>query len=233
MIRSTIRSTAARLVPAALLVAVLAGCADSKPPLVSLREKGDYFVETRQDERAVGEYKTFLDRKPEDTEIRYKYAQALSRVGRKPEAREQFSILVDVAPTDERFIDGYTQSLYEANALPELAAFLARMTTQRGSVRDYIRQGEYNLRAGDPDGAKTAYQAAAKIDGGRSTAPWIALADMYRGLGDLRNERAMVERALFIAPLDPVLSARYRTLGGIPGPTAGVRPEEYVEPAKK
>jgi tetratricopeptide (TPR) repeat protein len=221
------------LLTATLLVTIVVGCADSKPPLVRLREKADYFVETRQDERAVDEYKAFLDRKPEDTEIRYKYAQALSRVNRKPEAREQFSILVDVAPTDERFIDGYTQSLYEANALPELAAFLARMTTQRGSVRDFIRQGEFNLRAGDPDGAKTAYQTAAKLDGGRSTGPWIALADMYRGLGDLRSEKAMVERALFIAPMDPALSARYRTLGGIPGPTAGVRPEEYVEPAKK
>ena len=226
------------LVAAPAVLSTLAGCAgkgadgESKAPLVVLRDRGDYFVQTKQDDRALEQYRTYLVRKPEDTEVRYKYANTLSRLGQKPEAREQFSQLVDVSPTDERFIEGYTRSLYEANALPELAAFLNRMTTQRGSVEDYIRQGEYNQKAGDPDGAKAAYQRTAEIDGGRSNAPWVAMADMYRGLGDPKNERAMIERALYITPMDNGLSKRYRELGGIPGPTAGVRPAEYVDRKK-
>ena len=231
---SAARSTlAAALTLAPALLVSVAGCADKKAPLVLIRDRGDYFAETKQDERALEQYKMFLDRKPEDVEMRYKYANTLSRLGQKPEAREQFSQLVDVSPTDERFIDGYTQSLYEANALPELAAFLARMTTQRGSVMDFIRQGQYNEKAGDPDGAKAAFQQAAVLDGGRSNVPWVALADMYRGLGDKKNEKAMVERALYITPMDNALSKRYRELGGIPGPTAGVRPAEYVDVKKK
>lgn len=222
--------------PAALIltasILTLAGCAD-KPALVNVRDKGDYFVETHQDDRALGEYTEYLSRKPEDTEVRYKYANVLSRLGRKPEAREQFSLLVDITPTDERFIEGYTTSLYEAGATGELNAFLVRMTTQRGSVRDWIRMGEFTQKSGDLDGAKTAYQTAAKLDGGRSTLPWIAMADMYKSVGDKKNERAMVERALFIVPMDPPLSQRYRELGGIPGPSAGVKPEEWVEPVKK
>lgn len=220
---------AAPILAASLL---LAGCAD-KPALVNVREKGDYFVETKQDDRALGEYTEYLTRKPEDTEVRFKYANVLSRLGRKPEAREQFSLLVDITPTDERFIEGYTTSLYEAGATGELNAFLVRMTTQRGSVRDWIRMGEFTQKSGDLDGAKAAYQTAAKLDGGRTTGPWIAMADMYQSVNDKRNEKAMVERALFITPQDPPLMKRYRDLGGIPGPSAGVRPEEWVEPVKK
>lgn len=212
--------------------AALVGCSGT-PNLTSLRERGTYFEETKQYDRALAEYKAVIDRKPEDAETRYKYAQTLGKAGRADESREQFLRLVDDDPTNEKYIEGYTQALYDANANGELAAFLVRMTEQRGAVTDYIRQGQYSQKMGDLDGAKTAYQAAAKLDGGRSTKPWIAMADMYKSINDLANERAMVQRALYITPMDPILSKRLRDAGGIPGPSAGIRPDEFVDAPKK
>lgn len=212
--------------------AVLGACSETRP-LTSIRESAHYYDKVGQYDKALPEYRAFLANKPEDTELRYEYASALLKNGQYAEARDQFLLLTDITPTDERFADGYARSLFETGNNAEVTAYLNRMTVQRGSVGDWLRMGDYCQKTGDVDGAKAAYRKAAKIDGGRSVKPWVAMADMFAGLNDKANERAMVERALYIEPMSPTLSERYKKLGGMPGPTAGVRPEEWVAPKTK
>lgn len=221
-----------KILASLLLLATLTAC-DAARPLHAIREKGDYNLEVERYDEARAEYREYLVRKPEDIEVRYRYAKALMGAGETSLAREQFSLLVDLAPTDDRFIDGHVDSLYAAGENADLAAFLARMCTQRGSVRDWIRQADLQRKTGDLDGARASLLTAAKFDGGRSTLPWIAQADLFASIGDKASERGAIANALFISPGNPELSERYRKLGGIPGPTAGVRPAEYAEPMKK
>lgn len=213
-------------------VALLGACSETRP-LTSIRESARYYDNVGEYDKALPEYRAFLANKPEDTELRYEYASALLKNGQYAEARDQFLLLTDITPTDERFADGYARSLFETGNNAEVTAYLNRMTVQRGSVGDWLRMGDYCQKTGDVDGAKAAYRKAAKVDGGRSTKPWIAMADMFAGLNDKANERAMIERALYIEPMSPALSERYKKLGGMPGPTAGVRPEEWVAPKTK
>lgn len=224
--------TLTTMMVAGLALVGMTGCSETRP-LTSIRENAHYYDKTKQYDTAIAEYEAYLKQKPEDTELRYDYANALMKSGQYERARDQFLLLTDITPTDERFADGYARCLFETGNNAEVTSYLNRMTVQRGSVGDWLRLGDYSRKIGDVDGAKSAYRTAAKADGGRSTKPWIAMADMYASLNDRNGEKAMIERALFIEPMSPTLSERYKKLGGMPGPTAGVRPEEWVEPAKK
>ncbi len=223
-------TVALSLMTLALLAA--AGCSGQRN-LMSVRENADYFAGQGDYERSLSEYREYLQRLPEDYEVRYRFANTLLANGDTGEAREQYAQLVDIVPNDDRFIDGYARALEQGGETQDLARFLNRMTTQRGDARDWIRLGKSMQKNGDVDGAKAAFASAARADGGRTIAPWVAQADLFASVGDARGERAAIERALFIEPQNPDLVSRFRGLGGIPGPTAGVRPEEWVDPTPK
>lgn len=217
---------------AVMAAALLVGCSGQRN-LMSVRENADYFAKQGDYEKSLSEYREYLQRLPEDYEVRYRFANTLLASGATGEAREQYAQLVDIVPNDDRFIDGYARALEQGGESQDLARFLNRMTTQRGDARDWIRLGKSMQKNGDVDGAKAAFASAARADGGRTIAPWIAQADLFASVGDARGERGAVERALYIEPTNPDLLSRYRGLGGIPGPTAGVRPEEWVDPTPK
>jgi hypothetical protein len=79
---------------------------------------------------------------------------------------------------------------------------------------------------GDADGAEHALLTAAKIDGGKTAAPQIALADFYRSIGDKKAEIVRLRNALYLDPKNPEIPKRLRELGEIPGPSLAMPPEE-------
>ncbi|QOJ01391.1 MAG: tetratricopeptide repeat protein [Phycisphaeraceae bacterium] len=215
---------------ALLAGSALSGC-NSQRPLQAIWEKGDFYYGTKDYAAAEAEYQEYLDRRPENTTVRYGLARSLAAQGRWPEAREEYRALVDINPLDDRFVDGYVDAMYQTGDTVQLLDFLNQRAAGRATVSDHLRLGRYAQRIGDIDGAKAAFANAARLDGGRSVRPWVAQADLFAQIGDTPNELLSLRRAAYVDPMNPEVQERIRTLGAIPGPTAGVRPAEFVDPA--
>src|SRR5205823_861758 len=66
----------------------------------------------------------------------------------------------------------------------------------RGLPADHIRLGRFLALAGDADGAEHSLKQAARIDGGKTIEPQMALADFYHQIGDKQSELKRLRMAL-------------------------------------
>ena len=208
-----------------LALAFLAGC-NTVRPLPTVRESGDRFFSRGQFEQAAAEYKEYTDRKPGEPAVQLMYAKTLLALHNPAPAVEHATIAYDQHPTDEDYIETRAQALFEAKKNDELDRFLRGLTSGRGLPSDYIRQGRFLAKLGDADGAETALKVAAKVDGGKTPAPQLALADFYHSIGDRANEFKRLRMALYLDPKNLEIPNRMRELGEIPGPSLAMPPEE-------
>lgn len=215
--------TLATLLVAALLP--LGACNKQRPLHVVLRN-GDIAAEHGQHEVAVKEYGEFIERRPEASEVRYKLAKSLTASGHPRQAIEQLNVALDVEPLHDDYLDALAEAMYAANERDALTALLARAASERGRVRDYLRQGVYSSKLGNADEAQQSLLTAAKLDQGMSVAPQKALADFYGQMGDRQRQVRRLRMAYFLDPDNKEVNADIRRLGEVPGPTLGLRPEE-------
>jgi len=210
-----------------VLAAFLTGCAQRSLPAV--RESGDRAFNKGDFASAAVDYKEYTERKPGEAAVQLQYAKTLLKLDEPVPAVEHASIAYDQHPTDEDYIETRAQALFEAKKTEELDRFLRGLCQGHGQPSDYIRLGRYSQKMGDADSAQTAFKTAARVDGGKSMAPQMALADFYRSINDKENEMQRLRMCYYLDPKDPKISQRIRDLGEIPGPSLALPPAEASE----
>lgn len=211
------------------LAATLAvgGCAGPRP-LNVVRDTGDRAYQTDRWAVAAANYQEFCDRKPSEPEVQYRLGMSLVEMGRAPEAREHLRIACDVMPNNDTYIEGYCKALLACNERDQLLNFLRNKTNDRGLVSDYIRLGDYAAKVGHADEAIASLKTAARIDGGKTPEPQLALAAFYGSIGDKSEQLQRVRMAYFISPGSVPVNNAIKELGETPGPRFGRVPTEVT-----
>ncbi len=209
----------------ALAVSASIGCSGVRPLHVvhdhALQEvkAGNYLV-------AAADYEEYLERKPDEVNVRYELGQTYLAMKEPIKARQQLAVAYDIDPTNENVIDARAEAHYQAKEYQQLSEFLRRLSSERGTVRDFLRLGDYAGRMGNADEAALALKNAAVLDEGQTVAPQIALADFYKLHNDRANQVRRLRMALFIEPKNKPVLSRLLAMGEIPGPSLALRPEE-------
>lgn len=219
-----------RALALALISITLIGCTSTRT-LPRVKEVGDRNFRDKNWEAARTDYQEYVDRKPGEAEINAKLARCLVELGRAPEAINPAAAAYDAEPNKPEFIETFALALAESKRTDQLYRLLNGNCEARGSVSDFDRLGRFNLKLGDPDGAERAFKMAAKVDGGRTLEPQMALADFYHTIGDKTNEKRRLRMALSVDPSNPAIYGRLKDLGEIPGPSLQLRPEEATAEA--
>ena len=207
------------------------GCNSQRPLHVVERDaryaasKGDY-------EKAKADWSEFLTRKPDAVEKRLELAKAYNALGDHTMAVEQLTVAGDVDPMNDIYLDAQADSLFRKNERDALTVLLTRATTERGRASDYLRLAKYTQLLGNPDEAQQALLTAAKIDGGRTVGPQLALADFYQTRGDTAKSVQRLRMAYFLEPENKTITQRIRAAGEIPGPSFALWPTERPATAK-
>lgn len=214
-----------RAVLAVVSCFVLSACAGPRP-LHVVESDGDYHFDTAQYPKAVTDYSEYVNRKPDNVEVRYKLARSLIAADQPRPAIEQLTVCTDVDPLNDRYLDAQAQALHAAGEREALVAILSRAASERGRVTDYLRLGVYQQKLGNLDEAQQALLTAAKLDLGRSWKVQRALADFYGSVGDAPRQIRRLRMAYYLEPNNPETLQEIRRLGEVPGPTFGLLPEE-------
>jgi len=114
---------------------------------------------------------------------------------------------------NDEYLDALSQAKYDANERDALTTLLRRNASERGRISDFTRLGQYSARLGNVDEAKESLLTAAKLDGGKSTGPQLALADFYASVGDKKTQTRRLRMAYFIAPANPEVVKKLMALG--------------------
>jgi len=215
---------------ATAMILTLTGCSGQRP-LHIVKRDGDYAYRTGDYATAQKDYAEYVTRKPETHQLRYDLAKAYLADGRARSAIEELTIALDVSPLNDDYLDLLAQSMLQANERDALTTLLRRNASERGRVSDYIRLGVYSSKIGNADEAKEALLTAAKIDGGKTVKPQMALADFYGTLNDKKSQTRRLRMAYFIDPSDESVVKQLVDLGEQPAPGFGLKPEESQLPA--
>jgi tetratricopeptide (TPR) repeat protein len=211
---------------AAVALAGLAGGCGQQRSLDYVEKSGDKAFAAGDYAVAQKEYKEYVDRRPGKARVQHSLGMSYLQMGQAEAAVQCLSVAHDLEPANPEYTEDLARAYFKAGDRGKLYEYLHRLTQQPGTAADYVRLGEYAARLGDADEAQNALLTGAKIDGGRTVGPQIALADFYAGIGDKENALKRLRMALFIEPKNEVVAARIRELGEIPGPSYAITPEE-------
>lgn len=212
-----------------LALACLGGCANRAIHMVEL--SGDRALEKGDCALAEKEYAEVVKRDPARPRARLQYGKALLCVGKPYEAREQLENAYTGLPKDDEVIVALATAMAESRDLEGAVRFLRSVAEDRRRPEDYLRLGQFLQKANDIDGAEAALLAAAKGDGGYSLEPQMALAELYRSIG---NDDAAIDRlrmCYYLSPQNLKVQQMIRSYGEIPGPTFGRPPAERMADA--
>ena len=143
-------------------------------------------------------------------------------------ARDHAEAAYNARPHKTELVELLAQAMLEEGDLQAMTDLLRDHCEQFPSVEAYLMTGRLMEDAGDLDRAERALRTAARIDGGQSVEPQLALADFNRRLG---NDAAAMERyrmALFVEPDNTYARDMIRSYGEIPGPTLALPPIEWA-----
>ncbi len=210
---------------------VLSGCTATRT-LPRVKEVGDRAYRDGRWEEARVEYQEYVDRKPGEAEIQMKLARTLIELKRSDEAVNSAAVAYDAEPNNPEAIETFAAALFEAKRSDQLFRLLNGNCEKRGLVADYDRLGRYQTKLGLNDDASQAFTMAAKIDGGKTLDPQLALARFYRHIGDKQSEIRRLRMALSLDPSNPEIYVRLKELGEIPGPSLALTPEEALGSSK-
>ncbi len=215
------------LITLALIVISLApiGCA-SQRALPVVRADGDRAFDYGRYEVAKADYQEVVDRAPNDWEYRLRLANTLMVLDLPKQAQEQFAVLQGMRPQDDAIVERFAQSMYESGDMDRLISFLQRRAEDTQAVNDYLRLGWYAIETGDADLAQRALLTAARLDGGTTVEPQLALADFYLAAGDRAAAMRRLRMALGIDQDNEDVKRKIRAMGEIPGPSFALTPEE-------
>lgn len=218
---TTIRRTATLLVAAL----VLAAC--NGPRAIHMVEaSGEHAYKYGNYEKAADEFAEVVDRRPGNWQARVSLAKALLKLHHPAAARENLEVAFAVKPENAEILDLLAEAMLASGDVGDMTVELRQQAQSTNSVGDWMRLGIFLQKAGDFDQAEQALLTAARLDGGKSVEPQVALASLYREAGDDKAALTRLRMALYIDPTNQKVQDAIRSYGEIPGPTYALVPDE-------
>ncbi|MBX7134418.1 MAG: tetratricopeptide repeat protein, partial [Fimbriimonadaceae bacterium] len=187
---------------------------------------GDHAYKMGDYEKAAAEYREVITRQPDNWQTRIDLARAYLAGGRADAAREQMEVVYTIKPNEHGVLDLLAETMIESADVEAMAGELRRQGEERQTVSDWLRFGAFMHKANDNDESEQAFLTAARIDKGMNLGPQMALANLYRDLGDQPAALDRYRMALYIKPNDKKIQEQIRALGEIPGPSYALVPAE-------
>lgn len=209
---------------ACVILSALSGCAQRS--LVAVRDSGDTYLAEKNFDAAISEYNEYIERSPGNAYVYYRLGQAYLGAGQTGLARENALVAHSLRVEDDAIFAGAAEALYADKNYEQLNRLLRARTIDRGKMSDFLLLGSYSERQGDVDEAQRAYLTGAQVDMGNSWQPHLALARLYKKVGDKRRYTRRLAMAYYAGPNEPEVIEEVRNSGEIPGPTFGIPPAE-------
>lgn len=202
-----------------LSAAFLLTACNTQRPLHILHNDAQIAAKARDYEKSRADYEEFLNRRPDDPEIRYELSQVCMGQEDFKEAVRQLTIATDVKPLNDKYMDGLAEAIFRSGDRDALTNLLTRLARERGGVNDFIRLGVYSAKLGNPDEAQQALLTAARLDQGMNVRPQLALSEFYGSIGDRAKEVDRLRMAYYIEQGNPDVIRRAHELGVTLGPS--------------
>ncbi len=218
-----------RVLSVSLMVVSLSlmGCqAGGQRAVHMVQKSGDDAYKIGQYEKAATEYREVLERQPGYWWTRMDLARAYLDGGNAAAAREQMEIVYTIKPNEHGVLDLLAETMIESADVEAMAGELRRQAEERQTVSDWLRFGAFMHKANDNDESEQAFLTAARIDKGMTLGPQMALANLYRDLGDQAAALDRYRMALYIKPNDKKIQEQIRNFGEVPGPSYALVPAE-------
>ncbi len=217
--------TSALLCATLCLPLLLTGC---QKTAANLREDGRLALNRGQTDTALDLTQQAVDIDPGSPWSQYQLGVVYLELDKPLQAQYALEKALALRPDDKEFtpktLDALAESLYRQDRLPNLLEFLDKQVKTYATTRDYLRQGEYLAKSGDPDAARLAYRKAAYFADTDDPEPYIAIADFYASIGDQPNAVTALHYANYVDPGNRAAAARLRRFDIVPGPTISKAP---------
>jgi tetratricopeptide (TPR) repeat protein len=231
------RALGISLAPALMTVALclpllLTGCHNTA---ANLREDGRLALNRGQASTALVKTQQAADINPGSAQTQYQLGLIHLELDQPLQAQYALEKALAIRPNDRqltpRTLDALAESLYRQDRMPNLFEFLGKQVKTYNTTRDYLRQGEYLAKAGDPDAARLAFRKAAYFANEKDPQPYIAIADFYTSVGDQPNAILSLRYANYVDPGNLDVAERLRRFDIVPGPTIAQAPPKPAKPA--
>ncbi len=209
---------------ACVMALTTAGCQTA----LDLREQGRVALNRGQPEVALEKLSASVDRDPAAAASQYYLGMAYLELDRALDAQYALEKAHALRPNDKsltpQVLDALAEALFRQDRTANLFAFLDKQVATYATTRDYLRQGEFLSRAGDPDAARLSFRKAAYFADPGDVEPYIAIADFYTSINDQPNAVTSLRYANYVAPGNLDVAERLRQFGIVPGPTIAQAP---------
>lgn len=207
------------------LLALAAGCSEHRATHM-IEASAERAMDRGHYATAADEYGEVVHRNPGWWHTRLEYAKALLASGRPAAARAQLEVVYTHNPASPETLDLLATAMLQEGEIDDMTNLVRHRAEETNDVADWMRVGRFMTMAGDADEAERGYKRAAILDGGMSVEPQIALADLYRTVGDDDNALKRYRMVLFIEPDNEAAAEAIRGYNKIPGPTFALVPAE-------
>ncbi len=171
-----------------------------------------------------------IEAKPGDFRQNYWLGMVELAQGNPLAAQRQFEYAWTVRQDDPewtpKILDGLAESLLQQGRTDALHTFLADTASRYGTTDAYLREADYLVKTGDPDGAQIAFQKAARVSGRDDPAVYLAIAEFYESVNDVPNAVTALRYAYYLDPGNEKVAAMFRQFGIVPGPTLRLEPPQ-------
>ncbi|MEM1354513.1 MAG: tetratricopeptide repeat protein [Planctomycetota bacterium] len=190
-------------------------------------DAGDY-ADAAERYNAVAEYALY------DWEARYYLGLCYLELGEPIKAQGQLeqalAVKDDSRTWTPRILDALAEAYFQQERYDAMYAFLREAIDQRGTWKDFARQARYLAKAGDNDGAASAYYKACFFSGNNDAEIYVESADFFESIGDFKTAVQYLKWAVYIENDYPGIDDKFERLGVVPGPTLRVQPPEPIDP---
>lgn len=208
----------------ACLLMVIAGCQTA----ADVRQQGVYAMVRGENDIAVAKLTKAVDMDASSAKSHYQLGRAYLAVGENLKAQYELEKAYALLPDDKKLtpdiLDDLAESLFRQGRRANLIALIEKQVHNAPTTRDFLRQGKYFTKLGDPDAARLAYRKAAYFADPKDVVPYLAIADFYTDLGDQPNAVLALRYANYVDPGNPDVAERLRRFGIVPGPTIAEEP---------
>lgn len=218
-----------------VLAAALLGVSVCLPLLLSgcqtaanLREEGRLALNRGQNELALEKTAWAVEKDPSSAWSQYQLGRVYLALHRDFEAQYALEKAHALRPDDKvltpKVLDALAEALFRQERMANLFAFIDKQVATYHTTHDYLRQGEYLAKAGDPDAARLAFRKAAYFADADDPEPYLVIADFYSSIGDQPNAVTALRYANYVDPGNLDAAERLRRFDIVPGPTIAQAP---------
>lgn len=207
----------------------LAGCSTANKvkrtlALSDLQIQAGVAEERGDDQRAYELWSEYVDRRPQSDWAEYRLGMVETRLGKYEEAISHLRVAHDLKPGNIEYIDALAAVLVKTGNNEMLMSVLRDSAGEGDKGSGYLRLAHYAQQAGMLDEAREALEMAIVQGRGESAAPYLAMADFSRTIGNEEMEIQNLRYALWFNPADPSVLSRFERFDMVPGPSLALKP---------